>query len=156
VARSTAFTVAGAALHAGDALEKLDARLVFQRHILLAGDGHAVDLESRGQVDRKAANFVVAVVAHRRVVLADGGVVLHHVREQARALVQEQLVRHHRGRKRRLLKRRTVQSPHHDCIGKIIVLYLAAYHDRGGDGLHLLLRFRRVGRLRCAGRQRAL
>ena len=58
-----------AALHAGNALEKLDALLVFKRNILLAGDGHAVDLKPGGQIERKAANLVEAVVAHGHVIV---------------------------------------------------------------------------------------
>jgi hypothetical protein len=58
-----------AAFDAGDAFEEFDALLVFERHILLAGDGHAVDFEPGGEIDGKAANLVVAVVAHGNVVV---------------------------------------------------------------------------------------
>ena len=59
------------ALHGGNALEELDLLLVFERHILLARDGHAVDFKTGGEIQRKTANLVVAVVAHRHVIVAD-------------------------------------------------------------------------------------
>ena len=80
------------ALKTGDAFEEFDTLLVFERHILLTGDGHAVDLEAGGEIDGEAADFVVAVVADRSVVFADGGVVFNDVREQARALIEEEIV----------------------------------------------------------------
>ena len=86
-----------AALHARNALEKFDALLVFQRYVLFAGNRHAVDLQAGGQIDRKSANLEVAVVAHRRIILANGRVVLHHIREQARNLVCKQVARYNGG-----------------------------------------------------------
>ena len=68
-----------AAFKSGDAFHEFDALLVFERNILLAGDGHAVDLQAGGQIDGESADLVVTVVADRRVVFADGCVVLHDV-----------------------------------------------------------------------------
>ena len=119
-----------AALHAGNAFQELHPLLVFQRHILLAGDGHAVDLKPRGQIDGEAANLVVAVVPDRRVILANGGIVLDHVGEHARPLVGEQLTGHHGGRERRLLQRCAVQRANRDSIGKILLCFAAHDHRR--------------------------
>ena len=120
-----------------DALEKLDPLLVFQGHILLASDGHAVDLKASSEIDGETANLEIAVVAHWRIVLADRGVVLHQVREHARKLVGQQIAGHHCGRERRLLNRRSVQIAYREHVGKIIVLQLAVNHDRRSDKWHL-------------------
>ena len=148
MARSTACDVGGAlgdvvdeaaggghaAFDAGDALEDLDALLVFEGHILLAGDGHAVDFKAGGEIEGKAANLVDAVVADGHVIVADGGVVLHHVREQARDLVVEQIARDDGGRERGVLERRAVERAHGDGFGKIVVFDFAVDDDGGGDG----------------------
>ena len=110
-----------AAFDRGNAFEELDLLLVFKRHILLAGDGHAVDFKSGGEIEGKSANLVVAVVAHGHVVVADRGIVLDHIREQARNLVVEQVARDDGGRKRRLLERRAVERADGDGFGKIVV-----------------------------------
>ena len=68
-----------AAFESGDALDEFDALLVFEGNILLAGDGHAVDLQAGGEIDGESANLVVTVVADGRVVFADGRVVLDDV-----------------------------------------------------------------------------
>ena len=135
-----------AAFQPGDAFQEFDALLVFERHILLAGDGHAVDFKPGGEIDGKTANLVVAVVAHGHVVVVDRGIVLHHVGEQARNLVAEQIAGDDGGRKRRFLERRAVERAHGDGFGKIVVFHLAVHQDGGGDGRGFLLR--RCGILR--------
>ena len=124
-------------------LQEFDALLVFERHILLAGDGHAVDLEAGGEIEGKAANLVVAVVADGHVIVADRGIVLDHVREQARDLVVEQIARDDGGRERRVLERRAVERAHRDGFGKIVVFDFAVDDDGGGDGRGLLRGWRR-------------
>ena len=127
-----------AALHAGNALENLDALFVFQRHILLASDGHAVDLQARGQVNRKAANLVDAVIAHRHVIVAHRGVVPHHVREQERALVAEHIARDHGDRLWRLDQWNAIQISHRDNLGKILARRFAMHHHSGRHARNLL------------------
>src|SRR5208337_12884 len=140
----------------GNALEEFDLLLVFERHILLTGNGHAVDLETGGEIERKTANLVVAVVAHGHVIVADRGIVLHHVRKQARVLVAEQVAGDDGGRTRRLLQRGSIERAHGDGFGKIVVFGFAVHHDGGGNGRRFLLRgggiLRRRGILR--GRRR--
>ena len=116
--------------------------LVFERHILLAGDGHAVDFKAGGEIEGKAANLVVAVVAHGHVIVADRGIVLDHVGEQARDLVVEQVAGDDGGRKRASLERRAIERADGDGFGKIVVFDFAVDHDCGGDGRRFL---------RCAG-----
>ena len=98
------------AFHARDALEEFDALLVFERHVLFAGDRHAVDLEAGRKIDRKSANLKIAVIADRRIVLADRGIVLHHVGKHARNLVREQVAGHDGYRERRLAERRAIEG----------------------------------------------
>ena len=92
------------------------------------------------EIEGKAANLVVAVVADGHVIVADRSVVLDHVREQARDLVAEQIARDNRGRKRRILERLAVQRPDGNGLGKIVVFHFAVDDDGGGDGRRLLLR----------------
>ena len=58
------------ALHAVNAVQDLHPLLVFERNILLPGNGHAVDLKPGGEIDRESANLVIAVISHGRVILA--------------------------------------------------------------------------------------
>ena len=76
-----------AAFEAGDAFDDFDTLLVFERDILFAGDGQAVDLEAGGEIDGESADLEIAVVANGGVVFADGGVVFDDVRERAGDLV---------------------------------------------------------------------
>ena len=73
----------------GQAVEYFDGLLVFEGNVLLARDREPIDLQPGGEVDGKAADFVVAVVADGDVVVTDGGVVFDDVREEARDLVRE-------------------------------------------------------------------
>ena len=68
-----------AALKPCNAFHNFNALLVLERNVLFAGDGHAVDLKPGGEIDGKTADLEVAVVAHRRIVLADRSVILHDV-----------------------------------------------------------------------------
>ncbi len=124
----------------GNALEEFDLLLVFERHILLAGDSHAIDFKTGGEIEGKTANLVVAVVAHRHVIVADRGIVLDHIGKQARDLVVEQVAGHDGGRKRRFPERRAIEGAHGDGFGKIVVFDFAVHHDGGGDGRGFLLR----------------
>src|ERR1700685_1398651 len=54
-----------------NSLEKFDSFLVLKRQILLARDGQAVHFESRSEIEGKTTNLIVAVVAHRHVVVPD-------------------------------------------------------------------------------------
>src|SRR5271169_4071729 len=67
------------AFDGGNAFEELYLLLVFERHILLARDGHAVDFETGGEIERKTADLVVAVVAHWHVIVAYRSIVLYHI-----------------------------------------------------------------------------
>ncbi len=141
-----------AALDGGKPMQEFDTLLVFERHILLAGDGHAVDLKAGGEIEGKAANLVDAVVADGHVIVLDGSIVFDDIREQARDLVVEQIARNDRGGKRRVLERRAVERAHGDGFGKIVVFHFAVDDDGGGDGRRFLLR--RGGTLRRGLRSR--
>ena len=87
------------------------ALLVFERDVLLAGDGEAVDLEAGGEVEGKAANLVVAVVADGDVVVADRGVVFDDVGEEAGDLVREHVAGDDDGGERGVFERAVSRAP---------------------------------------------
>ncbi len=129
-----------AALHARNPLENLHALLVLERNVLLACDGHPVDLEAGCQVDRETANLIDAVVAHRNVIVAHRRVVLHHIGKQARNLVVQQIACHHHCRQRRLRQRCAIQRANCHRVRKVVVPGLAMHHYRRGDRSNLLRR----------------
>ena len=72
------------ALKPGNAFHNLDALLVFKGNILLARDGHAIDLQTGCEINRESADLEVAVVADGRIVFADGCVVFDDVGKETR------------------------------------------------------------------------
>ena len=59
-----------AALQTGQALEHFHLLLVFQRDVLLAGDGAPIDLVTAGRVQRKATHHEILVITDRRITVA--------------------------------------------------------------------------------------
>ncbi|MNJ34842.1 hypothetical protein D3C77_295680 [compost metagenome] len=91
-----------AALQPGQTLEQFDLLFVLQRHILLAGNGLAVDLVAAGGVEFETAHVEVFVVADRRIAFAHRGIALQYFAELAHLSIGQQLLAEHRHRRWRI------------------------------------------------------
>ena len=121
------------AFNTRNSFEDLDALLVFEGNILLAGNGHSIDFKTSSQIEWEPADLVVAVVAHGNVIVGDRGVVFDHIGDETRDLVVEQIARDDGGREWGVKKRSAVESAHGDGVGQVIVIGLAVHDDGGGD-----------------------
>ena len=76
-------TAAGSdtAFEAIHSFKNFDGLFIFERDKLLSGDREAIDLETRGEIQRKAANFKILIPANRGIVFADGRVVFGDIGE---------------------------------------------------------------------------
>ncbi|MNZ37956.1 hypothetical protein D3C78_554170 [compost metagenome] len=81
-----------ATVQARKALEQFDLLLVLQRHVLLAGDGLAIDAVAAGGIEFEAAHVEVFVIADRGVAFADRRIALQHFAEFAYLAVLDQLL----------------------------------------------------------------
>ena len=114
----------------GQALENLHLLLVFQRHVLLAGHAHAVEAEAGGQIQRKAADRDVLVVADRGVAVAHGGVHVAEVTERARLAIVELGAGDHGDRGRRVAQRRIAEAADLRAVGAVAGLALGLHLHR--------------------------
>src|SRR6185312_12002508 len=80
--------------------------LVFHRHRLLAGDGEVVEAQTGGQVQRITADGDVLVVADRRVVVAQRGVLAGQFAQRADLAVVDLLAADDGDRGGRVVQRR--------------------------------------------------
>ncbi len=110
----------------GQSLQDLHLLHVLQRHLLLAGDGQAVAAEAGGRVQRIAADCDVLVVADRRVVVAQRGILAGQLAERADLPVVQLLARHHGDRRRRVVQR-----------GTAVAVEAAVVHARGHLSAHV-------------------
>src|SRR6185312_1890992 len=107
---------------------------VFQRHLLLAGDGQAVAAKAGSGVQHVAADRDVLVVADRRVVVAQRGILAGQFAERADLPVVQLLARHHGDRRRRVVQRGAAVAVE-AAVARVLRRLSAHVHGGQVDGL---------------------
>ena len=129
--------------------EQLHLLLVFQRYILLAGDGATVDLVAAGRIQREAAYHEIFVIADGGITFSHGGVIFQHVAEQSGVLIFNQCIGKHRDRCGGIEQWRRLKTTHPSVVGLVSAVIL------GGDRSRWQFGFCRVCYRQSAGQQDA-